>query len=87
MNFRASCTSGGIAAATAPARTPNTTTTTRLTAAHRGSLRLTSPDTAGSSPRAKNNAAPIKTNTEDAEPRTRTTPYVSATPAEATNPT
>ena len=63
-----------------------TTTTTKLTAAHRGSLRFTSPDTAGSSPNAKNIAAPINTNIEDTEPSTCTTPYVTATPAEAINP-
>src|SRR5882757_4059737 len=64
--------SGGIAAATAATRTPNTTTTTTVTAAQRGRLRFTSSDTAGSSPRAKNIAAPTNTSTADAEPRTRT---------------
>ena len=76
----------GIAAATAAARTPNTTTTTTVTAAQRGSRRFTSCDTAGSSPRATNIAAPTNTSTADAEPRTRTAPYVTATPAESITP-
>jgi hypothetical protein len=79
-------TSGGIAAATAAASTPNTSTTTTLTATQRGNLRLTRPDTAGSSPTAKNPAAAINTNAEDAEPSSRTTPYITATPAEASIP-
>ena len=86
MNWRVCSTSGGIAAATPPATTPNTTTTTRVTAAHRGSLRLTSVDTAGSSPSAKNNAAPINTSADDADPSMLMTPYVTATPAEAISP-
>lgn len=70
-----------------PARRPNTTTTTTMTAAHRGNFRVTSHDVAGSSPSAKKNAAPINTSTDDVAPRTRTAPYDTATPAEATNPT
>jgi hypothetical protein len=48
---------------------------------------LTSHDAAGSSPNAKNNAAPINTSTDDIEPSRRTAPYVTATPADAVNPT
>jgi len=87
MNSRACSASGGIAAATDPARRVNVSTTTTVTAAHRGSLRLTSHDAAGSSPSAKKNATPIKTSTEDIDARTRTAPYVTATPTDATNPT
>jgi hypothetical protein len=47
---------------------------------------LTSHDAAGSSPSAKNNATPINTSTDDMDPRTRTAPYVTATPADAANP-
>src|SRR5271166_2938046 len=86
MNWRACSTSGGITAAMQPARTANTTTTTSVTAAHRGILRLTSDDTAGSSPSAKNNAAPTKASAVDADPSRRITPYVTATPAEAVSP-
>jgi hypothetical protein len=52
----------------------------------RGNLRFTSRDTAGSSPTAKKNATPINTNADDADPRTRTAAYVTATPADAINP-
>ena len=74
-------------AANVPATSMKTTVTTMVTAAQRGSLRLTSHDTAVSSPSAKNIATPINTNTDDIDPRTRTAPYVSATPADAVNPT
>src|ERR1700686_983604 len=76
----------GTAAARDAARTPNTTTATIMTAAHRGSFRWTSHDTAGWAPNAKNKATPINTSTDDARPRMRTAPYVTATPAEAVNP-
>jgi hypothetical protein len=75
-----------MAAASVPATRLNITATTIVTAAHRGNLRLTSHDTALSSPNAKNIATPINTNTDDIDPRTRTAPYVSATPADAIIP-
>ena len=56
------------------------------TAAQRGSFRWTSHDTAGSAPNAKNIATPINTSTDDARPKMRTAPYVTATPAAAVNP-
>src|SRR6185312_6355465 len=86
MNWCASSTRGGTAAARDAARTANTTTATIVTAAHRGSFRRTSHDTAGSAPNAKNKATPINTSTDDARHRMRTAPYVTATPAEAVNP-
>ena len=58
-----------------------------MTAAHRGSFRVTSHEVAGSRPSAKKSAAPINTSTDDIDPRTSTAPYVTATPAEAANPT
>jgi hypothetical protein len=75
-----------MAATTVPATRTNTTTTTKATAAHRGNLRLTSHDIAGSSPRAKKNATPINKSADDADPRTRTAAYVTATPADAIKP-
>src|ERR1700719_3188889 len=87
MNWRACCDSGGMAAASKLAITAITATSTAVTAAQRGSFLPTSHDTAGSSPRATKNATPIKSSIDDAAARPRTTPYVTATPADAVSPT
>src|SRR6202034_193235 len=77
---------GGIAAATKPPIARRKTTNTSVVARHRGRPRLTHHETAGSNPVARKKAIPISTNTDDNDPRTRTIPYVTATPADAVNP-
>src|SRR5271166_3960295 len=87
MNWRACSKSGGTAAASAAAMTPNDATSTTVTAAHRGNLRLISHDTAGSSPSETKNATPISSSIDDTRTRPRTTAKVTATPAAALIPT
>src|SRR5271165_1627220 len=67
--------------------TPNATTSTTVTAAHRGNLRLISHDTAGSSPSETKNATPISSSIDETRTRPRTTAKVTATPAAALIPT
>src|ERR1700737_1067825 len=76
-------TKGGDRAAPKAPLPARKTTNTTVVASHRRSPRLTSHDATGSSPIARNNATPISTNIDDTEARTRTTPYVTAPPAEA----
>src|SRR5690349_8740298 len=76
-----------MAAASDPATTAITANSTAVTAAQRGTLFPTNHDTAGSSPRARKKATPIKMSIDDAAARPRSATYVTATPADAVRPT
>ena len=78
--------SGGIAAATNPPVTARKATNTSVVAIHRRSPRLTNHEAAGSSPTARKNATPMSTTIDDTAMRTRTIPYITATPTAAVDP-
>ena len=75
-----------MAAATKPTSSATKMTKTSVVAAQRGRLRLTNQDAAGSSPKARKNATPIRTSVDDNDEMVCTTAYVTATPAAPVSP-